>query len=123
MAINEGERAFAAHAVEMLQGVGPVYSKRMFGGFGVFLDGMMFGLIADNVLYLKVDADNRAEFDGLGLQAFTYNKQGKDMQMSYCQAPEDAMEDLELMTQWGNLGLSAALRAAAKKQRKKKKVS
>lgn len=120
MASNGGEKAFAAHVIELLQGVGPVYSKPMFGGFGVFLDGLMFGLIADNEMYLKVDADNRAEFDALGLQAFTYSKQGKDMQMSYCQAPEDAMENPELMTQWGNLGFSAALRAAAKKQRKKK---
>jgi DNA transformation protein len=120
MAANEGEKAFAAHVVEMLQGVGPAYSKRMFGGFGVFLGDMMFGLIADNELYLKADADNREKFDALGLQAFTYKKQGKDMQMGYRQAPEDALEDLELMTQWGSLGFGAALRAAAKKQRKKK---
>jgi DNA transformation protein len=66
---------------------------------------------------LKADADNREKFDALGLQAFTYKKQGKDMQMGYRQAPEDALEDLELMTQWGNLGFGAALRAAAKKQR------
>ena len=117
MAISEGEKEFAAHVVDMLQGVGPVYSKSMFGGFGVFLDGLMFGLIANNELYLKVDAENRGDFEALDLQAFTYSKNGKDMQMSYWQAPEEAMEDLEIMTQWGNLGLAAALRAAAKKSR------
>ena len=59
MAISEAEKAFAAHVIDILQGVGLLYSKRMFGALGVFLEGMMFGLIADNELYLKVDADNR----------------------------------------------------------------
>ena len=122
MAISEAEKEFAAHTVELLQGIGPVTSKRMFGGFGLFLDGMMFGLIADNELYLKVDDENRQEFEKLGLQPFTYNKNGKDMQMSYSQAPEEAMEDLALMTEWGSLGFAAALRASARKAKAKKKT-
>ncbi|MBU14627.1 MAG: hypothetical protein CMQ14_06005 [Gammaproteobacteria bacterium] len=43
----------------MQPGVLPVYLKRMFGGFGVLMDSMMFGLITDNALYLRVGADNR----------------------------------------------------------------
>ena len=43
----------------MLQGVGALNKMRMFGASGIFLVGIMFGLIADNELYLKLDADNR----------------------------------------------------------------
>ena len=114
MAIGEGEKEFAAHVVEMIQAMGPVYTKTMFGGFGVFLDGKMFGLIANSELYLKVDAENLSQFEALGLQPFTYHKKGKPMQMKYYQVPEDAMDNLELMAQWGNIGFAAACRAASK---------
>ncbi len=123
MAINKEQEEFASHVVDLLQSVGPCYCKRMFGGFGIFLDGLMFGLIANNDLYLKVDDDNREDFTALGLQAFTYNKNGKLMQMSYSQAPEEAMEDLDVMRDWGAKAFAAALRAASKKKPKNKSKS
>jgi DNA transformation protein and related proteins len=117
MATGVEEKEFAAYVVDLLQGVGPVYSRRMFGGFGLFLQGLMFGLITDNTLYLKVDDEIRADFDELGLQAFSYLKQGKT-KLSYFQAPEEAMDNPELMSEWGSKCYGAALRAAAKKRRK-----
>ncbi len=117
MPITREQKEFADWVVDLLQGMGPVRSKRMFGGFGIFLDDLMFGLIADNELYLKVDDENRAEFEELGLSPFTYQKQDQEMQLSYYQAPADALDDMELMTQWGNKGFAAALRAAARKRR------
>lgn len=121
MSAKQEAKQFAAHAVDLLQNVGPVYSKRMFGGFGVFLDGLMFGLIADNELYLKVDQKNLPEFEAQGLQPFTYHKNGKPMNLSYYQAPEEAMDSMEVMTQWGARSFECALRAAAKKTKGKAK--
>lgn len=118
MAILDEKKEFAAYIVDLLQQMGPVYSKRMFGGFGVFLDGLMFGLIADNVLYLKVDAQNKADFLELGLLPFTYDKQGKAMNLSYFQIPEECMDNSDAMIAWGNKGFGAALRAAALKAKK-----
>lgn len=106
---------FAAYVVEITQSVGPVYSKRMFGGHGIFFEGLMFGLIADKTLYLKVDNESKPDFTGLGLEAFSYNKKGKEMKLSYFQAPEEALEDLEVMNLWANKAYGAALRAAANK--------
>ena len=97
MAIDEDKKQFAAFVVELMQVVGPVYSKRMFGGHGVFLDGLMFGLIADNTMYLKVDDITRADFEEQGLQAFTYQKQGSAASLSYYEAPEDSLEDLDVI--------------------------
>jgi len=66
MPITNEQKEFAAYVVDLMQSIGPVYSKRMFGGFGVFLDGMMFGLIMINTLYLKVDEENLKEFELTG---------------------------------------------------------
>jgi len=111
---------FADYVVEITQSIGPVYAKRMFGGHGIFLDGLMFGLIADKTLYLKVDKKSEADFSSLGLEAFSYNKNGKQMKMSYFQAPEEALENLDEMNIWANKAYSAALRAAVKKKKPSK---
>ena len=112
------EQEFAAYVVELMQTIGPAYEKRMFGGYGIFLDGLMFALIADSTLYLKADQESEQDFKAKGLEAFTYNKKGKEFSMSYFQAPEEALEDIEEMNAWGNKAYGAALRAAAKKRKK-----
>ena len=81
--ISQEEKEFAEHVVDLSLCIGPVYSKRMFGGFGIFLEGLMFGLIADNVYYIKVDEETRSEFEELGLEPFTYDKAGKKMNLGY----------------------------------------
>lgn len=121
MAINKEQREYVAHLVDLLQFIGPVESKSMFGGFGVFLEGLMFGLVANNELYLKVDDQNRQDYEDLGLQAFSYAQKGKEFKMSYYQAPEEAMEDAELLSTWASSAYGAAMRAAAKKGGKRKK--
>jgi len=118
MPIINKEKEFVAYVVDLLQSIGPVEAKRMFGGHGIFLDGLMFGLIADSVLYLKADKESQDEFTAKGLEAFSYNKKGKAMKMSYYQAPEEALENLDDMNVWGNKAYSAALRAASAKQKK-----
>ena len=86
--------------------IGPVRSKGM------------FGLIADSVLYLKADKETENEFKARGLEAFTYNKKGKEFKMSYYQAPDEALEDGDEMNSWANKAYSTALRAALKKRKK-----
>lgn len=121
MAISIEQREYVAHIVDLLQFIGPVESKSMFGGFGVFLEGLMFGLVAGNELYLKVDTQNLQDYEDLGLQAFSFEKNGRQFKMSYYQAPEEAMEDAELLSDWASNAYCAAMRAAAKKGGKRKK--
>ena len=115
MPASREQREYVSHIVDLLQSIGPVESRAMFGGFGVFLEGLMFGLVADNELYLKVDAENQQDFEALGLQAFSFQKNGKEFKMSYFQAPEEAMEDGEMLAVWASNAYAAAMRAAAKK--------
>ncbi len=96
---------------ELMQSVGDVRHRRMFGGYGLFLDGLMFGLIADEVLYFKVDDGNRADFDAAALPPFTYQRQGKSVQLSYYQAPVEVFEDDELASMWARKAYAAAVRS------------
>lgn len=106
---------FVAFVVDQMQGVGPVYAKRMFGGAGLFVDDLMIALIAANSLYLKVDSQSRTLFESQGLQPFTFDRKGKPVAMSYFQAPEEVLEDVEAMNRWGNEAYAAALRLARKR--------
>ena len=121
MAIRIEQRDYIAHIADLLQFIGPVESKSMFSGFGMFLEGLMFGLVAGNELYLKVDTQNLQDYEDLGLQAFSFEKNGRQFKMSYYQAPEEAMEDAELLSDWASNAYGAAMRAAAKKGGKRKK--
>ena len=108
-----------SYVVELMQQLGPVTAKSMFGAHGIFLDGLMFALVAKRILYLKADIQSAHEFDDLGLGAFTYSKKGKEVALAYFQAPEEALEEAEEMLVWANKAYGAALRAAAKKKQSK----
>jgi len=115
MPTSKTEKEFVSYVVDIMQSIGPVGARRMFGGHGIFLDGLMFALIADSTLYLKADNESRQAFMTLGLEAFTYSKKGKEYSMSYFQAPEETLEDTDEMNIWANRAYAAALRAAARR--------
>jgi DNA transformation protein len=102
---------FAAYAVELLGGPRRVVARRMFGGYGIYCDGVMFALIADDVLYLKADDVNRPALARAGSEPFTYAAQGRRTVMAYWRAPDEAMEAREQMAPWAQGALAAALRA------------
>jgi DNA transformation protein len=118
---------------EVFERLGRVQARRMFGGHGLFHEGRMIGLIVRETLYLKADAQSAHHFDALNAPAFSYERQGKTMQMSYREAPADLFDDRDLAALWGRRAWEAALRsgqpakppraaraAAAKKTRTKK---
>jgi len=115
MPVSNQENEFVNYVVELMQTIGPVRAKAMFGGYGIYLDGLMFGLVADGTLYLKADKDTESEFQDRGLEAFNYYKKGSAYKMSYYQSPEETLEDVEVMRTWANKAVEVALKAAAKK--------
>lgn len=101
---------FSEFLREQFAALGTVHVRRMFGGAGLFCDGLMFGLIADEVLYLKVDEINRGEFEALELEPFVYERKGQAVNLSYLRAPEDILDDPDAALYWGELALAAAQR-------------
>ena len=63
---------FMDHLLDLLSEAGPIAPRRMFGGHGLFIDGVMIGLVASDTLYLKVDEVNRPAYDERGLRPFSY---------------------------------------------------
>ena len=112
-------KEFALHIVDLLEPFGPCEARRMFGGFGIFHQGLMFGLIADGSLYLKADDESRALFEAEGCDPFTYYKKEKPYQLSYYLAPEAFFEDGGDCLRWARIAFDAALRNPNKPKRKK----
>lgn len=106
---------FASHCLELLAPLGAARAKRMFGGYGLYVDDLFIALIAFERLYLKVDAQTRAAFEAAGGEPFVYDGKGKSVTMSYFTAPEQAIESAHEMLPWARLALEAALRARAAK--------
>jgi DNA transformation protein len=111
---------FVNYLHEVFRAFGPIDVRRMFGGHGVFHEGLMFGLVADGVLYLKADAEIADKFCRRGLEQFEYVKKGKAMKMSYFMAPDDIYDDPSVAKDWAALSYEAARRSKFGKPKKKR---
>jgi len=112
---------FISHCAELLQPVGAVRAKRMFGGHGLYVDEIFVAIVIEEQLYLKADASSRPRFEAAGCEPFRYSKKtGEVLSMSYFRAPEEAMESPALMQPWARLALEAALRARVAKPASRK---
>jgi DNA transformation protein len=113
--MGAAQSEFVSHCLELLGSVGQARARRMFGGHGLYVDDVFIALIAAQRLYLKVDAQTRAQFEAAGCTPFVYGGAGQAVTLGYFSAPEDAIESPALMQPWARLALAAALRARAAK--------
>lgn len=110
--------SFAEFLREQLAPLGRVTLRRMFGKTGAFCDGVMFGVVADNMLYLRLDDENRAAFEeALSSPLLSYEKKGVPIDLSFCRAPERLFDDPDELVEWARVALAAARRVAAKRKR------
>jgi len=84
---------FIPFVQELLEDWAPVSARLMFGGLGLYHEGLMFAIVMNNRLYMKVDDLNRPEFEALGLTPFTYPMKGKDVALSYWTAPDAIFDE------------------------------
>lgn len=84
---------FADYVVELLQGLGRVQAKRMFGGAGLFRDGVMFGVLLDDAVYFRVDDALQADLKAQGSAPWVYTRKGASREMGYWRMPETAADD------------------------------
>jgi len=118
MAVSGEYKAFVA---EQLEPLGTVRIRNMFGGAGVYLDDLMFGLIAGETLYFKVDGRNRPDFEAEEMGPFLYEPpSGTTVAMSYYELPERLYDDPDELVHWARKALDAALASKAAKPVKKK---
>ena len=115
MTITSTHEEFVEYVVDLSQVIGPVYAKRMFGGHGIFLEGFMFGLVFNSTLYFKVDSGSRERYVNRGLKPFSYERRGKKTNLNYYQAPEEVLDNLNIMRDYSSSAFEAAIRASAKR--------
>lgn len=113
--------AFIELVKDSMRELGPVSVRRMFGGAGVYADGVMFALVADDTLYFKADDETKHSFTAEGLQPFTYDGGGRTVTLPYWRAPERLLDDPDEMTAWASAALNVARRAAASKPKRKRR--
>ncbi|TFZ02766.1 TfoX family protein [Ramlibacter henchirensis] len=110
---------FAAYCTELLAPAGEVRCKRMFGGYGLYVDDVFVAIIAGDALYLKADEQTRPRFEAAGGHRFEYRRQGKLQGLAFWTAPAEAMDSPALMRPWVQLALDAALRARWDRRRRR----
>lgn len=103
---------YVVYLLDNLCPMGAVSSRRMFGGHGLFMNGLMFALVADDQLYLKADMQTQPDFNELSLERFTYMKKDKVCHINYYQAPEACMDDPDELLSWGAKAYQVAVRAS-----------
>jgi DNA transformation protein len=101
---------YADYIVDKLSDLGDVWSRAMFGGYGIFHEGLMFALISDGVLYFKVDDSNREMYEEAGSSKFGHG-------ISYWEVPTEVFEDTARLYEWADISIGIA-QAKAKKKRK-----
>src|SRR4029450_1890264 len=116
-------RDFVAHVVETMQPARAV-SKAMFGGHGLYDDGLFVAIVVDDVLYLKCDAERAAAFDALDLPPFVYrDRQSRKLITKYRRAPDEALESPAEMRRWLRLARAAAWAGARDPARARPRTS
>jgi DNA transformation protein and related proteins len=98
-----------------------VSARKMFGGYGLYREGLMFGLIVEDELFFKTDSNNVAQFERAGSHPFVYQSQTRTVQMSYWSAPAASLDSPAEMCEWCQSAYGSALRAQAVKASKGKR--
>jgi len=116
MARSSGFHDYVVH--DVLIDVPGITSRAMFGGYGIYQNGLIFAIIVGEKLYFKVDDANKNDYASRGMEPFRYTMpNGKPYEMSYWEVPEEIMENREEMHEW----VARAVAANKKVKRTKKK--
>jgi DNA transformation protein len=107
---------FTLYINDLLSAHGRILVKRMFGGHGVYCDGLFIAILSDETLYFKADEVSRQTFENAGCTRFSYSSAGKTATLNFYAAPAEAMESPTFIKPWARLAIEAALRKQSDNQ-------
>lgn len=110
-------RDYLTFVLEQLAGLSGVVSRRMFGGVGLYSGEFFFGLIADDVLYLRVDDSNRNDYVARGMGQFRPYSDRPHRSMSYYEIPADVLESASETAEWAKRSVDVAIGARGRTAR------
>lgn len=111
---------FSDYVVELVSALGRVQAKRMFGGAGLFRDGVMFGVLINDVVYFRVDEALKADLAAQGSEPWVYVRQGEAREMGYWRMPETAADDPDEAAAIARRAYAAAVKRKAEGSAPKK---
>ena len=111
---------FVNYVLDQMADLHGLHARAMFGGHGLYQDGLFFAIILNDMLYLKANEATRGEFEAKGLSPFSYTARGKTITLQYYEAPAEVFEDADAMRFWTNKALQAALVSNAGKSGKRR---
>lgn len=112
LGVSDGYRAYV---LDQLAELGEVTPRSMFGGVGLYRGDVFFGLIARDVLYLKVDDRTRGEYEAAGMRGFQPYPGREKMSTNYYEVPLAVLESADTLAQWARRAVEVAKRAATAK--------
>jgi DNA transformation protein len=108
---------------ELFEPFGAVTVRRMFGGAGIYAEGLGFAIEADGEIYLEADSVTQPSLSAAGSAPFTYVMKGKPKSMPFWRLPTIAHDEADELRRWASMGLEAARRAAEAKANRRGKSS
>ena len=109
--------SYAEFLCEQFAPLGRIALRRMFGKSGMFCDGVMFAIVADDTLYFRVDEQNRAAFaEAKSFPPLNYESRGRVIDLSFWRAPDRLFDEPDELVEWARSALAAARRVAAKRK-------
>lgn len=109
---------FLAYVLEQVAALGSVSSRRMFGGAGLYREEFFFALVADDVLYLRVNDSNRGDYTARGMAPFRPYADQPHLSMSYFEVPADVLENPGELVSWAQRSVAVAMSAPPKRKRR-----
>lgn len=107
------DNEFVLTFAELLSPLGNIQAKRMFGGFGLYCNGLFFAIIFDDVAYFKGDAQTSETYEAMGMEPFLVPS-GR-AHLSYFEVPGEWFDDTDQLMKFAHMALGAAHRAEAAK--------
>lgn len=120
MAVSDDYRDFV---LEQLAAAGRVTPRAMFGGVGLYLDGLFFALIDDDTLYFKADDASRGRYEAAGSRPFCPDPAHPEQAMGYWQVPADVLEDPDELAAWARTALGVALAKRGRRSQRRRAPS
>lgn len=96
---------------EIFSGLGEVSIRKLFGGKGVYCDGLIVGVEVRDEVLLKADNVSAPEFEAAGARRWAYDGKGRPVHMPYWSIPDSAIDDPDELAIWTRKAYEAALRA------------
>ena len=111
---------FLNYMLELLEPMGELSYKPLFGGYAICKHDAAFALVFDGAVYFKTDTTNRKDYESYNGNPLTYRKQGKTISLSNLEVPAEVIEDQDRLLQWANTAYKIA-KSVKKKQNTKSK--